>query len=145
MKILIDGDSCPVVDLTIRIGRENNLETVIFCDTAHVINREGIRTITVEKGTDSVDFIILREAKKGDIVVTGDFGLASLALSKRCKVIRPDGFIYTLDNIDMLLEERHFKKKLRKSKVRSKGPAKRMKEDDQRYLLNLRKILLIVS
>lgn len=141
MKILIDADGCPVVDITLTIAKERNIPTVILCDTSHLINREGAKTITVSKGSDSVDFSLIRMLEKGDVVVTQDYGLAGMVLAKGGKAIRQDGLIYNEYNIDRLLDERHNAKKLRKSKVRFKGPKKRTSEDDVKYIEELKKIL----
>lgn len=54
--ILIDADGCPVVDLTVRIGRAHGVPVKILCDTAHRIEREGAKTLVFDKGADSVDF-----------------------------------------------------------------------------------------
>ena len=35
MKILIDADGCPVVDLTLQAAAEHGLEAILFCDTSH--------------------------------------------------------------------------------------------------------------
>ena len=50
MKILIDADGCPVVDITLQEAARFHIETIILCDTSHLIQREGARTITVPKG-----------------------------------------------------------------------------------------------
>ncbi len=41
MKLLIDADGCPVVDLTVRLAREFGVKCLILCDTAHVFQRRG--------------------------------------------------------------------------------------------------------
>lgn len=82
MKILIDADGCPVVDITIRVARKFNIETIIMCDTSHIFNKPGIETIILSKGADSVDFALVNKVNKGDIVVTQDYGLAAMVLSK---------------------------------------------------------------
>lgn len=56
--ILIDADGCPVVDLTVRIGRSHGVPVKILCDTAHRIEREGAETLVFDKGADSVDFAL---------------------------------------------------------------------------------------
>ena len=33
MRILIDGDGCPVIDIAISIAREFNIKVIIMCDT----------------------------------------------------------------------------------------------------------------
>lgn len=141
MKILIDADGCPVVDICLETARRRNIETVILCDTAHIINKEGARTITVSKGSDSVDFSLLRLVERGDLVVTQDYGLAGMVLAKGGLAIRQDGLIYDDGNIDRLLAERHEAKKMRKGGARLKGPKKRSALDDLEFRKRFEKIL----
>lgn len=130
MKILIDGDGCPVIDLTINIAKKFNIDVIIMCDTAHIFNKEGAKTMIFSKGTDSVDFALINLVKKDDIVITQDYGLAAMAINKAYYVINQNGLIYTNDNIDRLLYSRHISKKIRKSGGRVKGPKKRSNEDN---------------
>lgn len=133
MKILIDADACPVKDIVIKIANSFNLEIVIICDNAHEIKREGIETIVVPQGADAVDYEILRRTDFDDIVVTQDYGLASIVLSKNAHSINQDGLIYNKFNIESLLFSRHMSKKLRDSGKRVKGVKKRTKLDDDRF------------
>ena len=137
MRILIDGDGCPVVDLTIKISRKFNIEVIIMCDTSHIFNKDGAKTMVFSKGADSVDFALINLLKKDDIVITQDYGLAAMAINKASYVINQNGLIYSNENIDRLLYSRHISKKIRKSGGRTKGPKKRTKEDD----LNFKRIL----
>lgn len=141
MRILIDADGCPVVDLTVRQARENGIECIILCDTSHEIVREGAETVIISKGADSVDFAIVNMVKKGDIVVTQDYGLAAMCLARGSVPINQNGLVYTDSNIDALLMSRHVSKKVRSSGGRLKGPPKRTAEDDEAFLRALRKIL----
>ena len=133
MKILIDADGCPVVDITIRTAKRFSLECIILCDTSHFFNREGARTLTVSKGADSVDFKIVNLLDKGDIVVTQDYGLAAMCLARGAQVIRQDGLVYTPFNIDALLTSRYESKKIRNAGGRIKGNSKRRPEEDRRF------------
>ena len=36
MNVLIDADSCPVVDLALQIAKQFGIPVVILCDTAHI-------------------------------------------------------------------------------------------------------------
>ncbi len=130
MRILIDADACPVIDLAILIAINYNLKVLIFCDSAHTINKEKAETRVVPQGVDAVDFILLREVKENDIVITQDYGLASLVLSKNALAINQNGLIYNKFNIETLLLTRHISKKMRDNGKRTKGPKKRIKEDD---------------
>ena len=140
MRILIDGDGCPVVDLTIKISRKFNIEAIIMCDTSHIFNKDGAKTIVFSKGADSVDFALINLLKKDDIVITQDYGLAAMAINKASYVINQNGLIYSNENIDRLLYSRHISKKIRKSGGRTKGPKKRTKEDDLNFERTLTEI-----
>ena len=140
MRILIDGDGCPVVDLTIKISRKFNIEVIIMCDTSHVFNKNGAKTMVFSKGADSVDFALINLLKKDDIVITQDYGLAAMAINKASYVINQNGLIYSNENIDRLLYSRHISKKIRKSGGRTKGPKKRTKEDDLNFERTLTEI-----
>lgn len=143
MKILIDGDGCPVIDISINIAKRFNKEVVIICDTSHNFSKYKVDMIVVSKGQDAADFIIVNKVNKGDIVVTQDYGLAAMILSKGAYAINQNGLIYTNENIDQLLFTRHISKKIRNSGGKIKGPKKRNKEDDLKFeqaLINLIKI-----
>nr|MCR5729198.1 DUF188 domain-containing protein [Ruminococcus sp.] len=106
MKILIDADGCPVVDIAVGAARKNGIECTIICDTAHSIQRDGAKTIIVDKGADSADFRLVNLVSRGDIVITQDYGLAAMCLSKCAIVINQDGKQYSEENISGLLEFR---------------------------------------
>ncbi len=133
MKILIDGDGCPVVDLTIKVANMLGIKTIIMCDTSHIINKDNVETVVVSKGVDSVDFAIVNKVHKGDIVVTQDYGLAAMVLSKGGYPINQNGIIYNNENIDRLLFTRHVSKKIRKSGGKIKGSKKRQKQDNIKF------------
>lgn len=141
MTILIDADGCPVVDIAVRIAAEHKIDCIILCDTAHVFEKPGAKTISVSKGADSVDFALVNMVKPGDIVVTQDYGLAAMCLAKRAIPINQNGMVYTNDNIDALLNERHTSKKIRMAGGRLKGPSKRTAEQDEAFEAALRELI----
>ena len=124
MKILIDADGCPVVDLTVRLAEKYGIECTILCDTSHEFNREGAKTVVVEKGADSVDFRIVNLVGEGDIVVTQDYGLAAMCLARKAIPVSQNGMVYTDKNIDQLLFTRYVSKKIRKAGGRMKSSFK---------------------
>jgi uncharacterized protein YaiI (UPF0178 family) len=132
MKILIDADGCPVVDLTIKIGKEYNLDVIIVKNYAHEIEDNYATVITVDLSPDSADYYIVNKSEKNDIVVTQDYGLAAMALSKGAICINQNGLIISSENIDQLLTRRHFNQELRrKHKVYSKVKKRDSKADIQ--------------
>lgn len=141
MKILIDADGCPVVELTLEVAKKFHIPCVILCDTAHEIHRPGAITKVVSKGADSVDFALVNMIEPGDLVITQDYGLAAMCLAKSAKVLNQDGNFYTSDNIDGLLFSRHASKKARQAGHRTKGPKKRTRISDQAFEQSLRRLL----
>ena len=112
MTILIDADGCPVVDLTLQIAKRFGAPVIILCDTSHQIEREGAQTLVFDKGADSVDFALVNRVRPGDIVVTQDYGLASMCLAKCARVLNQNGLEYTADNMEALMLRRYENKKL---------------------------------
>lgn len=142
MRILIDADGCPVVNETIKVAHKFNLESIIFCDTSHNFEQKNVKVVVVSKGVDAVDFAILNNIEKGDIVITQDYGLASLVLSRNSYAINQSGMVYTNENIDALLYSRYISKKMRNSGVRLKGTKKRDKSQNIIFRENLEKLIL---
>ena len=141
MRILIDADGCPVVDITVRLARQFNAECLILCDTAHDYQKAGATTLTFSKGADNVDFQLVNLLHPGDAVVTQDYGLAAMCLARGAVPINQDGLAYTDDNIDALLLARHTARKIRNAGGRLKGPAKRTADQDKAFEETLRKLL----
>ena len=141
MQILIDGDGCPVVDTTIRLASEFKIPCFLLCDTSHEFYRDGAVTLTFDKGADSVDFSLVNRVKPGDLVITQDYGLASMCLAKKAVPIHQDGWAYTGHNIEALLFSRHESRKLRNAGVHMKGPKKRTRAQDQAFEAFLRNLL----
>ncbi|WP_211653062.1 YaiI/YqxD family protein [Planococcus alpniumensis] len=132
-KILIDADGCPVVDLTIGLAKRFDWPVLLICDTSHEMYREGAETLTVSKGADAVDFVLVNRVQPGDIVVTQDYGLAAMVLAKRGVPIDQNGRVYNEGNIEQLLHGRHVAKKIRQSGGRMKGPKKRQQADNDKF------------
>lgn len=141
MKILIDGDGCPVVDIAVDICRRFQLPCFLLCDTAHQMARDGAQTLVFDKGVDSVDFALVNRAVPGDVVVTQDYGLASMCLAKGARVLHQDGWEYTEYNIQALLFQRAESRRHRAGGGRVKGPAKRKPQQDQAFQEAMTKLL----
>lgn len=141
MKVLIDADGCPIVDIAIQICTKYTVSCLLICDTSHTFCRDGASTLVIDKGADSVDFALVSRICPGDIVITQDYGLATMCLAKNAKVIHHDGWFYTEDNIDALLFQRHASRKLRNAGVRMKGQTKRKHLQDNAFANALDKLL----
>ncbi len=141
MKVLIDADACPVVDIAVRLSVEFHIPCFLLCDTAHQMHRDGAETLIFDKGADSVDFALVNRTSAGDIVITQDYGVASMCLAKGARILHQDGWEYTEYNITGLMEQRHAAKKYRMAGGRTKGPAKRTCAQDKAFSDSLRALL----
>jgi UPF0178 protein COPEUT_02664 len=143
MKIFVDADACPVVDIVEDIATKYNIPVMLLCDTNHVLTSDYSEVIVVGAGADAVDYKLISICHRGDIVVTQDYGVAAMALGKGAFAIHQSGKWYTNENIDQMLMERHLNKKARRASSRNhiKGPRKRTEEDDQRFAESFEKLL----
>lgn len=133
MRIFVDADGCPVVDITVQLAVQAGVECTLLCDTAHRMEREGAATLVFDQGADSVDFALVNRVQPGDLVITQDYGLASMCQARGAKVLHQDGWQYTQYNIDALLFQRHESRKFRASGGRVKGPSKRTAQQDAAF------------
>ena len=93
MRILVDADACPVKKEILEIAKEKNIEVSMFFDNAHVYE-DGYSTVYIlDKGADSVDYFLINKTVAGDIIVTQDYGVATMALSKKAYPINQNGLI----------------------------------------------------
>jgi len=141
MKILVDADACPVKQIIVRLAKQQGVPVVMLFDTAHEFSDGYSRVIIVDKQADSVDFALMARLNCGDVVVTQDYGLAAMALGKGAKVVNQNGLVFTDDNIDRLLMDRHIGQEVRRRGGRTKGPSKRTKEDDAKFEAEFERLL----
>jgi len=134
MHIYVDADACPVTDMAVDWAIRKGLEITLICDSAHEMRRAGARTVTVHRGDDSADYVIVNLLLPGDLVITQDYGLAAMCLARGARAINQDGRAYTEDNIDGLLAMRHLARAARRAGERTKGPKKRSREQDAAFL-----------
>ena len=147
MQIFVDADACPVVDIVEAIAEKYNIPATLLCDTNHVLYSDYSEVIVVGAGADAVDYKLISICHKGDIVVSQDYGVAAMALGKGAYAIHQSGKLYTDQNIDRMLMERHLNKKARRasSKNHIKGPRKRTNEDDECFAQSFEKLVLMAQ
>ena len=106
LKIILDGDACPVKDIIIEEGQGQELSVLIVSSFDHYSLTpypDHVQSLYVEKGRDAVDFKIVQLAQAQDIVVTQDYGLALILVNKVKYVLHHTGFIYTDKLLDSLI------------------------------------------
>lgn len=145
MKLIVDADACPVVAICESVARAQGIECVLVCDTAHKLISDYSTVITVSQGSDSADYKIVNTVQKGDIVVTQDYGLGAMCLSRGAYAINQNGMRYTDKNIDSLLFFRAASAKARRAGKHLKGPKKRDPAQNEVFKYELEKLILEIN
>lgn len=142
-RIFVDADACPVkteiAETARRFGRE---VFMVASYDHHLAVQEGVTVIQVDRSDQAVDLYIANHLRPGDILVTQDFGLAALGLSKGARCLSNRGQPYVEGMIDFLLERRHESAKRRRGGGKTKGPKSFTEDDRKQFLHGLTKLLL---
>lgn len=141
-RIVVDADACPVKQEIIHAARMYQASVLMVASYDHRLQMsEGVEIVQVDRSDQSVDLYIANRIGAQDILVTQDFGLATIGLAKRAIVFSPRGQQYTDETIDFLLDRRHTQAKQRRSGKHSKGPRPFTEEDRQIFQHKLTKVL----
>ncbi len=145
MILWIDADGCPVVSQTANLAEQYKIELHVVKNIAHHILLDYGEVHTVDKGPDQADFFIANRLKSGDLVITQDYGLAAMAIAKKAIALTQYGQIIDKENIDYLLEKRHFNKEMRKQNGKYTKFKKRTADDDRRFVEVLNSLLSVAT
>lgn len=143
MKIFVDADACPVKDIIIDVAKSFAVQVVMVNSLSHYgAFTDGVEYIVVDNIPEAADLAIVNRISKGDLVVTQDYGLASLVLGKGSFAIHHTGKKYTSENIDQLLFKRHLSAKIRRSGGKTTGPKAFTKTDKENFRNALWRLVL---
>ena len=107
MHIYVDADACPVIGIVERIAKSHNIAVTLLCDTNHYLKSDYSEVVYVGAGADAVDFKLISLCMMGDLVVTQDYGVAAMALSKGAYAIHQSGKWYTsVDTFPLVSQKR---------------------------------------
>ncbi|MFD1705433.1 YaiI/YqxD family protein [Siminovitchia sediminis] len=133
--IFVDADACPVKNEISLIGKKYSIQVTFVASYNHkpsVIQDED-HWIFVDPDSEACDIYILNHIYEGDIIVTQDIGLASLALRKGVYVFSPRGTKYREETIDTALDFRYLAARNRRLGKYGKGPKPFTAEDRDRF------------
>ncbi|MFE7061100.1 YaiI/YqxD family protein [Sutcliffiella sp. NPDC057660] len=140
--ILVDADACPVKEEISSIGHTYQLDVYFVASYSHVVKNEikGI-WVYVDDEKESADLYILNHARKNDVVVTQDHGLASMLVSRNVYVLSPRGKQYEESEMDMMLHMRFLSAKERRKGNYSKGPKAFSQQNRENFVHSFKKTL----
>jgi len=131
LKIIIDGDACPVIYEVESVAKKYDIPVIIVKNYAHVINSNYSEVISVDVRSENVDFRIVNMTETDDIVVTQDYGLCAMVIAKEAIGINQYGKVINDFNIDLHLNRRDLNKHIRKQHKKYTKFKKRSKKDNQ--------------
>lgn len=139
MRILVDGDACPVKDEVFRVARRCGLRVAVVANSSIRIPASPLfEMIVVGRGRlDAADDWIVEQADGRSIVVTTDIPLAARCLEKGARVLDPKGRVFTQESIGDALASRELMAYLRDMGDSSGGPAPFEARDRSRFLQRL--------
>ena len=142
MIIYVDGDACPVKREIVEISIKYKMKVIIVLSICHLTKSDGFSEyVVVDHRDQSVDMEIINRVKRGDVVITDDYGLASIVLMKGALCMSSRGMQYTAENIDLLLYKRHMNQKIMRAGGKVRGPSKRSNNEDRLFLMNYENML----
>ena len=128
MIIYVDGDSCPVIPIIKDICNSRDLKYMVISDYNHDLKVPEENRFIVDCEQDEADLYIANRIESGDFLITNDMGLASMVLGKKVTVLNFNGDSINLNNIDVLLFQRHVASRERKNNIYKSKFKKRKKE-----------------
>lgn len=144
--IVVDGDACPVKKEIAEVGRAFGVPVLMVSSYDHALKaEEGVTVVQVDRGDQSADLYIANHISAGDVVLTQDYGLAALALGKRCSVLSFRGQEYDDSKMDFMLEGRHARAVERRRGHYSKGPKPITAEEKIYFQHKMTKLLILLQ
>jgi uncharacterized protein YaiI (UPF0178 family) len=138
IKILVDGDACPVKDEVYVVATRYGLPVALVANARmHVPSGFGVEMIVVDGAPDAADDWIVEHVEPGDVVVTADIPLAARCLADGARVLGTNGRPFTEDSIGGALATRELKSHLREVGIGSGGPRPLSAKDRSRFLSKL--------
>jgi len=133
-RIYVDADACPVKQDVVRLAGRRGIPVIFVGNTSQGVSETpGVETVTVADNPDAADFEIVSRVVEGDIVVTDDIGLASMALPKGAHCLSSRAKVYDEYNIGFLMASRAVGQQIRASGGRTKGPKAYTRQDRERF------------
>jgi uncharacterized protein len=138
VRLLVDGDAVGFRDFLIAAAIEHQVELVWVgrYDQSAPAERPGLKLDrqVVDTEKEAADLRLMNLSRPGDILVTGDLGLAAVCVNKGCAVLSPRGFWFYEKELAARLEARHVIKRRKAQGLRLKGgPPPSRREDDRRF------------
>ncbi|MNT09994.1 hypothetical protein D3C72_1448040 [compost metagenome] len=100
MRILVDGDACPVKDLVLRAAIRLDLPLILVSNRPMAFGNEpGVTAVLVPEGPDQADRWISEAVTAQDLVITADIPLAAAIVAKGSLALGHRGEVFDASSI----------------------------------------------
>ncbi len=135
IRILVDGDACPVKDEIYRVALRHGVQVTVVANAwMRLPDNPLIGRMVVSDGFDAADDWIAGEAGPGAVVVTADILLADRCLKAGAMVIGPTGRPFDAGSIGNAIASRALMADLRAMGAVTGGPPAFSRTDRSRFL-----------
>ena len=146
VRILVDGDACPVKDEVYKVAWRHEVRVTIVSNSwFRVPDHPLIERVVVGAGFDEADDWIAERARAATVVITGDILLADRCIKAGAIVISPNGKPFTANSIGAAVATRAIMADLRSGIGQTGGPAPFAKTDRSRFLAALDEALVRIK
>jgi uncharacterized protein len=143
VRILIDGDACPVKDEIYRVAWRHEVPVTLVSNARiRIPDHPLISRMVVSDAFDAADDWIAEQADAQSVVVTADILLAERCLKLAATVISPNGKPFESASIGAAVATRALMDHLRVGGDVVGGPPPFRKEDRSRFLSTLDSVLV---
>lgn len=95
MRLIVDGDACPVKDLILRAAWRLKLPLLLVSNSRMAFGNEpGVTAVIVPEGPDQADLWIVEAVTPQDLVITADIPLAAGVVAKGALAVGHRGEIF---------------------------------------------------
>ncbi len=100
MRIIVDGDACPVKDLIQRAAVRLNVPMILVSNRPMAFGSEyGVTAVIVPEGPDQADHWIVEAVTEADLVITADIPLAAAIVEKGSVALGHRGEVFDASTI----------------------------------------------
>lgn len=123
MRLIVDGDACPVKDLILRAAQRLDLPMLLVSNSPMAFGREpGVTPVIVPEGPDQADHWIVEAATPDDLVITADIPLAARVVERGGIAVGHRGEVFDEASIGERMATWALYKQLREGGMEIGGP-----------------------
>lgn len=142
MRLIVDGDACPVKDMLLRAAHRLEVPLILVSNASMAFGREpGVTAVIVPEGPDMADKWIVEAATPQDLVITADIPLAAAVVAKGVFALGHRGELFDESTIGDRMATWTLFKELREGGLEVGGPKPYTNRDRAEFANELERLV----